>query len=155
MQLAAKQIWHLAFWQYLVVWHCMLVSCTLISNIFDLLQKGCNDFLDDQIRMQSGRVSIEMRLKGLLKCTVVCCVQTEQTRVVQRCILMPLSSQIRAVEERLDKSKILLQKQCRFLHPALISVLELTTWMKIGVLRSDSRPSSTPYTHPSCFSGSL
>lgn len=105
------------------------MSCTLISITFDLLQKGVMNLKDDQIRIQSGHVSIEMRLKGLLKCTVVCCVLTEETKVVQLCILMPLSSQIIAVEERLGKSTILLAKHCHFLHAAVISVLELTTLM--------------------------
>lgn len=45
-------------------------------------------------------VSIEMMFKGLLIFMVVSCMQTEQTGVVQLCILMPLSFKIKAMEER-------------------------------------------------------
>lgn len=70
-----------------------------------------------------------MKLKGLLKCTISCCVQTEQTRAVQLCILMPLTSQVRLAKK---SRQTLLQQLCHFPHALLISAFEITTVMSGG-----------------------
>lgn len=96
--------------------HTVFVSFALISNVFDLLQKG-----DQKIKYRLA-MSVEMRLKGLLMCTVVCFVHTEQTAVVQLCILMLLGSKIKAVEEgnaAEELCSLLKEECCCFFQPQL------------------------------------